>query len=216
MSKKRLLLILILLLVSFGISFGLSAWLGRSAPAGRDALEDAAIQVADDQGGALGIDGKPVQLRPDEKITEGLIKELRNRLEQVKLQQRKLEEREHRIKITEAVLKSEVEKLESLRVQLVAPLDRLKQVRKDLDDSRIRIQQAEAANLRVAAGIYDKMSPEESGPIFEGMVQNRQLDDAVKILRFMTERVAAKVLGQLSEETARQLMEGLKRLEQKG
>ena len=60
------------------------------------------------------------------------------------------------------------------------------------------------------------MSAEESGPIFEGMVANQQLDDAVKILRFMSERTAAKLLGQLSEDIARQLMEGLKRVQQKG
>jgi flagellar motility protein MotE (MotC chaperone) len=216
MSKKRLMLILILLLGSFAVSFGLSAWLGGSPPAPDDAARRAAGKAAGAPGGAPGVDGKPAQLRPDEKLAEGLIKELRSRLEQVKLRERKLEEREQRVRITEVKLKNIAQELESLRVKLVAPLDRLKQAKKDLDDSRVQIQQAEAANLRVAAAIYDKMSAEESGPIFESMVQNRQLDDAVKILRFMSERTAAKMLGQLSEDTARELMDGLKRLQQKG
>ena len=216
MSKKRLIMILGLLLVSFGISFGLSVWLGGGASPGGGADDKGLSGKTDSPDGVLGVGGKPIKLRPDEKLTEGLIKELRSKLEQIKLRQRKLEERDHRLKIAEAVLKNEVEKLESLRVQLVAPLDRLKQAKKDLDDSRIRVAQEEAANLRVSAGIYDKMSAEESGPIFEGMVANQQLDDAVKILRFMSERTAAKLLGQLSEDIARQLMEGLKRVQQKG
>jgi len=216
MSKKRLILILVLLLGSFAVSFGLSAWLGGARPAPEDAAGKAAAAPAGAPGGAPGIDGRPLPLRPDEKLTEGLIKELRSKLEQLKLRQRKLEEREQRVRITEVKLKNIAQELESLRVKLVAPLDRLKQAKKDLDDSRIQVQQEEAANLRLAAGIYDKMSPEDSGPIFESMVQNRQLDDAVKILRFMAERTAAKVLGQLSEDTARQLMDGLKRLQQKG
>ena len=103
-------------------------------------------------------------------------------------------------------------------MELVAPLDRLKQAKKELDESRVRIEQEETANLRSAAAIYDKMSPEESGPVFESMCKNNQIDDAVKILRFMNERTAAKVLGQIQtsdKDAARKLTDGLKRIQQK-
>lgn len=250
MTKKRLILILALLGASFGISFALSMLLGGGQAQPKEEEEK---KAADAQAAPLDAGPAAVTLRPDERETDVLIKELRSRIEEVKLQQRKLDERHRRLNTAAAVLKSEAQKLESLRVQLVAPLDRLKRAKVELEQARIRIEGQEVANLRAAAAIYDKMSPEESGPILEKMCEARahllhraasilaaggedaaaaavkdaarrmdltrrdQMEDAVRILRFMNERTAAKALGQITDsEVQRLLMDGLKRLEQKG
>lgn len=217
MNKRTLILMAGLLVGSFAISFVVSAWVIGPPPAQKpEADKDAADQAGEGET-VLGPDGKPVVLSPDAMELKGLIKEVRAKKDQYRLKKQKLEQLEAQIRIARAALAGEAQKLENLRVQLVAPLDRLKQAKKDLEDTRIRIKAEELANLRATAGIYDKMSPEDSAPIFEEMCKNDQLTDAVWILRLMQARTAANVLGQISDKTvARKLMDGLKRVQQKG
>lgn len=216
MKLKRILMIVGVLLASFAASFGVSHFLGGPA-------EDASRGTGGTGGGegdllAAGLtpDGH-VNLRPNEREVQKLIRQLQDLREQNRTRTRHLDEREHRVALTEARLKNQAQELESLRVQLVAPLDRLKTVAKELEASRVRIRAEEVANLRYTAGVYDKMAAEDCAPILVAMIENEQLDDAVKIFRFMSERTAGKVMGEIqrtSKEAAVQLTDGAKRVQQ--
>ena len=217
MNKRTLILIAGLLVGSFAISFAVSAWVLGPAPSEKKKPDKEPGEHAGEGETVLGPDGKPVVLSADKTELRSLIKEIRAKREQYRMREQKLQQLEGQLRIARAALAGEAQKLESLRVQLVAPLDRLKQAKKDLEDTRIRIKQEEMLNLRATAGIYDKMSPEQSAPIFEEMCKNDQVNDAVWILRLMQARTAANVLGQIADKTvARQLMDGLKRVQQKG
>ena len=225
MNLKKILLLAGLLVVSFGVSFGLSWWLSPSGEPAPDAGDEDQDTLGGGAVAAAALTGRPVTLRPDERATDKLRKELRDLLEQNKNRARKIEEDELRLARAKAELALQAKELEGLRVKLVAPLDRVRQEMKALEATRIRIQTEELANLRFTAGIYDKMAAEESGPIIKAMIDNGQLEDAVKILRYMTERVAAKVLAEVQrlqpdpagnelEAPATKLSNGLKRLQQ--
>ena len=218
MSKKRIFILAALLIVSFGGSFGLSWWLSPSAGPSED--KDAAPpEAAAGPPVQASTFGQPVSLRPDEQQTEKLMKDLRNLIEQNKNTARRLEERARHLVRTEASLKSQAQQLEALRVQLVAPLEGLKQVEKKLESSRIRIRAEELVNLRNTAGAFDGLAPESAAQILVAMVDNSQLEDAVKIFRFMGARQQGKLLDAAAQAgkggaSAAKLIDGLTRVQQ--
>jgi flagellar motility protein MotE (MotC chaperone) len=86
-----------------------------------------------------------------------------------------------------------------------------------LEKSRIRITQEEKVNLKHTASIYEKMDSASGGRILVGMCESLQTDDAVKILHYMGERPAAKILGEIPDKAmAAQLTEMLKRIREEG
>ncbi|RKY05801.1 MAG: hypothetical protein DRP65_12605, partial [Planctomycetota bacterium] len=80
-----------------------------------------------------------------------------------------------------------------------------KEQRDKLLKLRVTIEEAEKANLISVAATYDKMDPASASKILATMSKtNRQtpgqdtgLDEAVKILYYMTERTKAKLLAEL-------------------
>ena len=87
----------------------------------------------------------------------------------------------------------------------------LKEERDKLLKTRLEISQAEKANLTTIATAYDKMDASSASKILASMctgdVTGKQagqvrlwasgFDDAVKILRYMSERTKAKLLAEL-------------------
>ncbi|HUT61440.1 MAG TPA: hypothetical protein VNA25_26635 [Phycisphaerae bacterium] len=215
-GKKMILLLVSLGVLTFACSVVLSMLFGPKPqpPATEDESDEqplAAMTVA------AGLAGGQAKLTPKETQLGELIRELRVRINECKRRERQIEQREERFVIARELLKQQITDLENLQVQLLGPLTSLKQERAKLDQSRVLVAQEERANLKKAATIYDKMDPASSSQILAGMCENSRMEDAVKILYYMTERSAAKVLAALTDRSmAASLTESLKRIREEG
>jgi flagellar motility protein MotE (MotC chaperone) len=148
---------------------------------------------------------------------EDLIKEVRLKVQDCKRRELQLNEREKRVAMSEELLKKETQQLENLRIGLVAPLTNLKQEMAKLDKSRIKVTQDEIDNIKHTAIIYEKMDPASGAKIIESMCNGPLVEDAARILYFMSERSAAKLLGELTDKAmASNLCDRMKRIRQEG
>ncbi len=191
MMKSNLLILGVLGAGCFGLSFGLTWLFGGSTPG---------PQLATDQQAATQPAVEEPQLMPSEIQVDELVRDLHDKLAQVRRQQRHLEDWEKRLKIAQQDLDKQTEELEALRVQLLAPLNGLKQAREELLRTRISISRAEQAKLKQLALIYDKMDSAASSEILVAMCNNNQIADAVKLLSCMSDRPAAELLGQMEDK----------------
>jgi flagellar motility protein MotE (MotC chaperone) len=116
-----------------------------------------------------------------------------------------LELREQRLKVAQEVAKQDIDKLDNLRIDIASMIARLKEQQDKLLKVRVEIAEVEKANLISVAATYDKMDPASASRILTTMSktsrqtpgQDTGLDEAVKILYYMTERTKAKLLAEL-------------------
>ena len=215
MSKKKLIILVGLIVVSFGISFALTSMLSGPAPQPASA-EQAGEEPAPQEGllpGGIKI-GAVETMRPKEQQLQELVQEMRLKSREYRTKLRKLKDREKRLQIAQDLLTKEAQDLENLRLKLAARLPRLKEAKAELIQTRIRIDRAEADNLKRLAKTYEKMDPAAGSEILTKMVTHEQEDDAVKILYFMSERSAAKLLAEITDkDLAARLCEKMKKIE---
>ena len=215
-GKKMILLLGSLGVLSFACSVVISMLFGPK-PQPPPAEDESDKQPLAAMTVAAGLTGGQAKLTPNEKQLAELIRELQVRISECKRRERQIEQREERFAMARELLKQQIADLENLQVQLLGPLTSLKQERAKLDRSRVLIAQEERANIKKTATIYDKMDPASSSEILAGMCQNRRTEDAVKILYYMTERSAAKVLAAFTDRNlAAGLTESLKRIREEG
>jgi len=214
MSKKKLIVLVGLIAVSFGISFALTSMLSKPAPQPASA-EEAGKGPAPEgvlPGGIQIAAVKP--MRPKEQQLQELVQEMRAKSSEYRTKLRKLKDREKRLEIAQGLLTQEAQDLENLRLKLVAQLPRLKEARAELIQTRIRIDRTESSNLERLAKTYEKMEAAAGSEILAKMVTHEQEDDAVKILYFMSERSAAKLLAEIADkDLAARLCEKMKKIE---
>ena len=202
MSGKKLVIIVIAGLgaLSFAVSFLLSG--RRGAPPAAPPADQAAQAGSQlQQQMALAGLSEDVQLQPKAKQLDELIRDVRMRIAEYRHKVEKLEQREQRLRLAEGLLKTQAKDLEALRMELVAPLTRLKEAKAELEQGRVRIAQEELKNLKRLATTYEKMDATSGSEALTAMCANKQEDDAVKILYFMSERSAAKLLAKMPDKT---------------
>jgi flagellar motility protein MotE (MotC chaperone) len=159
--------------------------------------------------------GEP--LGPKEKLLDDLARELRQKIQDFQRKEMRLGDQEKRIKIALEQLEKQAKELDNLRMQLVAPLARLKEAQAELDRNRVQVSLDEKTNLKRTAAIYEKMDATAGGKILESMCQNKQEDDAAKILVYMAERSAAKLLAEITDKTVvAKLCDRMKRIKEEG
>ena len=162
----------------------------------------------DDVVGALAADDNAMKKAMTDKQLRSLVYEVQEKIRQYDRQLASLDTREHRLQMTADSLKKDIENLNNLRVNLATIVAGLKEERDKLLKSRMEIAQAEKANLAKIAATYDKMDAASAGKILSSMCTAQaqgssagggsgNMDDAVKILHYMTERTKAKVLAEL-------------------
>ena len=213
MNKKRIIIIAAAGLVSFAGMFAL-AWLTAKAPVSQhtdannpalaavepnDVLKPpplAAYATADDE----------MRKTMTEQELKKLVYEVREKTHLYDNKLKALELREQRLQVAHDTLKEDIESLENMRVGLASLVANLKSERDKLLNTRVEIEQSEKANLTSIAAAYDKMDAASASKILSGMCTDAKggtatgskgLDDAVKILRYMTERTTAKVLAEM-------------------
>ena len=217
MSKIKIILIAVLALIGFTIALVITVLVGgRGAASQRDAGQEA-LAGAGGVGSGSALPLAVASLKPDEKVVEELARELRRKIDKYNRLLAQFEQREKRIRIAEEQLKRQAQELENLRIRLVAPLTSLKEAQASLAQSRVVIEQQEKENLKRMATVYEKMDAAAGSRILMGMCASGQEDDAAKILYYMSQRSAAKLLGEMSDEKlAAKLCEKMKRIKESG
>jgi len=158
---------------------------------------------------------RPEQSKPQKSLTEkeleDLIYQVRTQIRQYKEKLAGLEKRQQRLQIVQKELKKDIEKLNNLRIEVAACVERLKSERDRLLKTRIEISQREKTNLLAIAAAYDKMDSASASKIIANMClgsnsgekikvfggKGSNLEDAVKILHYMQERTKAKLLAEM-------------------
>jgi len=144
-----------------------------------------------------------------EKQLKSLVYEVREKKREYDNKLQSLEGWEQRLQVVQDVLKKDSEDLNNLRIELASIIAALKEERDNLLKGRIKIADAEKANLVTIAAAYDKMEVTSAGKILNTMCVDQMqggkidsggsgFDEAVKILHYMTERTKAKLLAELA------------------
>lgn len=141
-----------------------------------------------------------------EKQLKSLIFEVREKIREYEGKTKELEVREARLALTQETLKKDIEELSQLKVETASLVANLKEQRNRLLETRAVIEKSEKVNLTSVAATYDKMDSSSASKIISSMCEKQMetgrfhggaIDDAVKILFYMTERTKAKLLAEM-------------------
>jgi flagellar motility protein MotE (MotC chaperone) len=150
-----------------------------------------------------------------EQQLDSLVKELHQKIEDCRRHQEELDQRETRVQLAQESLQKRSEELEALQLKLVAPLTALKDAQADFKRQQVLVATQEKVNLKRTAAIYEKMEPAKCAKILTDMCVGSQEEDAAKILHFMSERAAAKLMGEITDKgLAASLTEKLKNIQE--
>ena len=209
MNKKLIIMTAAAGLVSFAGALTF-AWLTKPAPAGgREISQESTVA---DQGAELtlgqpeafaGTIGGKMKKTMTEKQLKSLVYDIRAKMQEYSDKLESLRVREQRLQMAHNLVKNDIEELNNLRIELASTVAKLRSERDKLLKSRVEIAQAEKANLMLIAATYDKMKAEGASKILTNLSKiqigkGNNLDDAVKILHYMTERTRAKLLAELT------------------
>jgi len=148
--------------------------------------------------GALSSGGTDVFAKGmTEKQLQSLIYDIREKMKEYKSREKELELQEERLRTARTSLQEDIDRLDNLRVQLTTTVATLKQQETSLRNSMVEIGTLEKSNIQSIAGRYDKMDISQASQIMVKMVSNNQLDDAAKIIYYMSERTSGKLLGEI-------------------
>jgi len=211
-SKKRIIMMGAAGLVSFAGMF-IFALLTGAEPVSPAAVEPSARQTGEpserqtgevDTISAVGAAGSEMKKTMTEKRLNILVYEVREKIQEYDAKLQGLETGEQRLQRAHDLIKKDIEELNNLRIELASTVAGLKSERDKLLKSRVEIAKAEKKNLVTMAAAYDKMDSVSAGKILTNITKMQKvgvggssLDDAVKILHYMTERTKAKLLAEL-------------------
>ena len=210
-------------IVSFAGSFGTTYFLKNSQPA----EAGAAVESSENSAGTLPAMG-PTHARivagnqtlsksMTEKQLNNLIYDIREKMKELQQREKELVYQEERIQTARDTLQQDIDKLDNLRVQLTTTLATLKSQQDNLQKTMVEITNAEKTNMLRLATYYDKMDVSQASKIITNMATGSQLNDAVKIIHYMTERTAGKLLGEIGNtqpDLASILSQQLKRVKE--
>jgi len=211
-GKKQLILLLAVAVGSFGAAFLVTYLIGGKPAAPRQPVDQGLENAASGQARSAGEAVVPQKAQLDD-----LIKQLQYEIAEYRRKKRQLNEWEHQLRIARQDLEQQVRELEDLRVQLVAPLNSLKEALDELRVSRILVAKEERENLKRMAAVYDKMDSVASSGIFAEMCKSNRINDAVKLLNYMSERPVAKLLAEMPDKAlVAKLSEKLGKIREEG
>jgi hypothetical protein len=216
-SKKQIIIAAAAGLLSFVAAFAGAFLFGRSHQPAQTTPQAGKQANATTQSKAEGSQASQADSQKEDEETEltkklndkqlkSLVYEVREKIHDYENKSRELEVREARLQMTQETLKKDIEELNQMRVEMAALVANLKEQRSKLLETRAEIAQSERSNLTAIAATYDKMDAGSASKILNSMcakqmesgrLQGGPIDDAVKILFYMTERTKAKVLGEI-------------------
>lgn len=210
---KKIIIITIVGIISFGATFTFSMLKAKAKAAEKlaqektKAAEIEAFKTANEQQAAVP-DNSAAQENSEVAIHEEQLKKLifnvREKIDEYDNKNQSLAVKEERLNTTYEMIKKDLDDLNKLRTELATTVGDLKQKQQQLENSMIEIRKAEQQNLVSIAAAYDKMDPTSAAIIMTNMgkaddsEKSGDLDDAVKILYYMTERTKAKLLAEMT------------------
>ncbi len=233
MSKKLMLIIIpAAALVAFGGAFGV-AWLTQPAPPEEptpmDSQTPPALAMVPPAGAAPAMMTTQSQgldrMMSDQQLRD-LVREVQDRIQDYDMKLRGLEAQERRLMTSQKDLKTDIDKLNGLRVDVASAIAELKKQRDTLEQTRIRIKESEVTNLTAVSKTLDGMDADSAGQLVVNICQNAPTDPgvatdeagqhyAVKLLHLMEPKKRAKLfvsLVSLEPNLAGQLSMQLKRI----
>lgn len=227
MNKKLIIIIVVAGLLSFAGTF-IFVWLTQAPSQEQSSQADQTVLAKQEpeqklpqpqvpvSSNAIGATDKKMKKTMMEKQLKNLIFEVREKIQEYSSKLTDIELREQRLQVVQNTLKKDIEELDNLRIELASAIAKLKSEQDRLEKSRIEIAKVEKNNLISIAATYDKMDPVAAGSILTNMskTKNDEVDDAVKILHYMTERTKAKLLAELAASEPKLAAYFCKRLKQ--
>ncbi|MHC5140047.1 MAG: hypothetical protein ACYSOF_09230 [Planctomycetota bacterium] len=133
-----------------------------------------------------------------ERQLQHLIHDIRSKLKDHRNRQRALDTEAERIEISRQSMQEDIDRLNELQNKLNLTLTEIHQKEAALKNSLTEIEALEKDNYQRLASTYDKMDAEKAGVIMTTMAAGNQLKDSVKILYYMNERMAGKLLAEIA------------------
>ena len=140
----------------------------------------------------------PLANRMQEDELRNLIVNVRETMEEHKYREKDIASQEERIQLARQALLDDIDRLSKLNDQFKMTIADLKNREESLKSTLVEISTVEKNNMVRIAATYDKMDVANSSTIIINMASTQQLDDAVKIIYLMSERVSAKLMGEIS------------------
>ncbi|MCF7955415.1 MAG: hypothetical protein K9M75_06405 [Phycisphaerae bacterium] len=217
MNKKQIVIMAGIGLICFALSFTVGLFTRKAKNQAADANKTDTPQVVVslsenpeqiDQTDTYGVEpagnfrAKQVSLDRSLKVKQldSLIDEMHSKLTEFKAKEKMLAEKEGRIQMSMEELQKDVKEMEELRVKLVAQVSAIKQQQTVLDEKLISIGIIEKNNIIKTALVYDKMKPLPASESMINLTKSNQLDYAVKIAYYMTERTSANLLAEITKQ----------------
>ncbi|MCK4887412.1 MAG: hypothetical protein KAS96_08495 [Planctomycetes bacterium] len=211
---KKIIIITVIGIISFGATFTFSLLKAKAKAAEKSAQENAkaaeikASKAADKQqatflGNSTHQENNEAAIQ--EKQLKKLIFNVREKITEYNHKTQSLTVKEERLKTTYKMIRKDLDDLNKLRTELASTVADLKQKQQQLENSMVEIEKVEQQNLVSIAATYDKMDPASAAVIMTNMSKvsdskkSSDIDDAVKILYYMTERTKAKVLAEMTK-----------------
>lgn len=216
--KKQLIIFILAGMISFGASFGVT-WFFKSK---EQPIEDLISETQKESDlfppmPATASASTSLSRNMTEKQLRTLISDIREKMNEYRRKENELKINEQRLEATRELLQKDIEQLDALRVQLATTLSELKQQEQNLNKRLLEITANETANIQRIASQYDKMDVTQASKIMINMATNSQANDAVKILYYMSERTAGKLLGEIGSsqpDLASMLTQQLKKVKE--
>lgn len=209
MKKYHIIIVVAVGVLSFTASFGFN-WFKKQKAAAAAAVppeqktSSVASGAAQPRGlpaysfpGAGGAEAEQESSGLSERQLQHLIYDLREKMRDYSLRERELDEESDRIELARQGLQGDIEQLNALREKLELTLTALKEKEDHLQNSLIEIEAVERANFQRLAATYERMDAAQAAKIMMAMATNNQLQDVVKILYYMSDRNAGKLLGEI-------------------
>jgi len=229
MKKLKILILALAGVISFSVVFGITFFLKKSQPV----LSEVAVEQAEEQSSDMfdmdqanfsetfktseDSSGYKLTKSMTEKQLKSLIFDIREKMKENKYSEKQLEKREQRMQLVRDTLQKDIDRLETLSTQLTSILTNLKQQEYNLSQTMLKISDIEKVNMQKIAVRYDKMTTEAASKIMINMISNDQVNDVVKIIYYMSERLSGKLLGEIGStkpELAALISNQLKRVKE--
>jgi chromosome segregation ATPase len=210
--KLQIIIIVALAFISFAGTFGVSFFLKKRAAVIPEVDEESSQQTAEASGEddedyvpqAIFLSGgdDSLSMSMTEKQLQGLIFDIREKIREHEKREEDIREDEKRVQLAKEALEEEIDQLDDLRAELTTTLAKLREQEKELKRSVIEVEEVEKKNLQIIAARYDRMDIDHAAKIIINMVENKQTEDAVKILFYMQERTSGELLGEIGDINA--------------
>jgi chromosome segregation ATPase len=208
MKKAQLILIVLAGLLSFASTFTVSWVIKKNkavAVAAQQAKQaDSQQTVSESQRDFFGtMSMTPTAANLDEaglseRELQSLIYDIRSKLKEHRDRQKAMDAEAERIEISRQSLQEDIDRLNELQNKLNLTLAEIHQKETALKNTMTEIDALEKDNFRHLASMYEKMDATQAGRIMTTMATGNQLKDSVKILYYMNERMAGKLLSEIA------------------